>query len=179
MSSAKNNMAMFFRLSDKETRQVTNMRKTSIPAIIIGFLILFQLSAGAHTFIFPNNKTFHKLDIIPSNPTEEDEIRLVIYMNNRRPNSLYFNSQWNMEGYQIEIQANYHAYPPGNDFRALPKKEVISLGKLPAGTYTVKLIRRETVHIPTVEPPHNLSVRSMDTVTAPLVVGVPPVLPAR
>lgn len=84
-----------------------------------------------------------------------------------------------MEGYQIEIRANYHAYPPGTDFRALPKKEVISLGKLPAGTYTVKLIRRETVHIPTVEPPHNLSVRSMDTVTAPLVVGVPLVLPDR
>ncbi|GAB4380618.1 MAG: hypothetical protein Kow0042_30810 [Calditrichia bacterium] len=155
------------------------MSKTSIPVIILGFLIMLQLSAGAQTFIFPNNKTFHKLDIIPAHPTEENAVRLVIHMKNHRPNSMYFSSQCKMEGYQIEIRANYHAYPPGTDLRTFHKKEVISLGKLPAGAYTVKLIRRETIHYPTAEPPHNFAIRFLDAAVAPLVVGVRPNLPER
>ena len=123
------------------------------------FLLFFAAwSVFAQSIIFENNKTFKKLEIFPANPTDADTIKLVVYMENRRPNSGYVSSEWELLASEIKITAQYfrayrYRYPT---FR---KKETLTTGRLPAGTYTVGLIRANTTLLTTVEPPHDHETR--------------------
>ena len=147
------------------------MLKMDSRTLFYTFCIFVVILSYAYSrqIVFKNNLTFTKPVVSPTEPSDSDTIKLIMYMKNKRPYSGYFNNTFKILDSKIKISAKYisaFAYPHPTD----KKIEALTIGKLTAKTYTVELIREETTIHTTVEPPHNMETHSLDSTSTSFYV---------